>query len=76
MKITRDDVVEFEVHKFIADASDLGWRPGEWPRCVSTDLGNSQPLWFDRTVRNDDGSVQHVVYRQALGCIDVSVYNS
>jgi hypothetical protein len=73
-KITRDQVREFDTHKYIADASDLGWSPGEWPEWVPTDIGNGKPfLAFSWEYR--DGDVEWVTYRQALGCISLNVHN-
>jgi hypothetical protein len=67
--ITREVATEFECHKFSCFASDLGWRPGEWPRKVDTDLGNGQSLLI--LGMTGDGAI----YRQALGCITVHVLN-
>lgn len=74
MIVTHDEATEFEVHKFSAFASDLGLRPGDWPRSLETTLGNRQSFVAQRTeVR--DGDLLWVDYFQALGCIWLRVFN-
>lgn len=58
--------------QYIAEASDLGWRPGEWPRAFTR-----QDFVFVRLAptRNPaNGDVIAVTYRAADGTI-VTVYN-
>lgn len=65
---------EHEAHKFSLDASDLGLRPGEWPRVVDTTIGNRQPF-LAQARETRDGDLLWVDYRQNLGCVTLRVYN-
>lgn len=69
MKITRDQVTEYEVHKFSAEASSLGLPPGRWPNGIETSLGNGQDL---RMTHLDEVGAH---YRQQLGCITLTIFN-
>lgn len=69
--ILRSQIHEFECHKFVADASDLGLRPGEWPRSFDTDAGNGQPFLFSAFHKDGSGAT----YRQANGCILLRIIN-
>ena len=74
--ITRDTngIEEYEVHKFSVEASDIGLRPGEWPRMLQTTMGNLQPLLAQRReVR--DGDLLWVDYFQGNGCVQLRIYN-
>lgn len=75
MNIDRKDLLETDVHKFCTEASDLGWRPGEWPEQFNVPgLGNGLPfLYHYRKVK--DGDLQLVSYRQANGCVDITIFN-
>ena len=68
------DVHEYEIHKFSAEASTLGLRPGEWPVKIETDMGNKLPFVFS-SKEVVDGDLCWVTYRQDLGCISLRVYN-
>lgn len=68
-RITHDLVTEVSVHHFVADASELGWPPGFWPKTVPTSLGNSMPLMLERITPFS------MTYFQAAGCIQVEVFN-
>jgi hypothetical protein len=75
MKIDRDAIEEYEVHKFSVEASDLGWSPGQWPAMVTCiGLGNNLPLIAQRK-ETRDGDLLWVDYRQSLGCCQLRVYN-
>lgn len=67
--ITSADVREYETHRFSAEASELGWPPGEVPREIPTSLGNKQPF-FAHSI-----TPEKFVYRQSCGCIELTVYN-
>lgn len=62
--------------RFTVDASDLGWRPGEWPEEVlfvddeGKGIGNGLRFFLRRC--EIDGTHE---YRQTLGCIAVRVFN-
>lgn len=61
-------------HHYVADASELGFPPGQWPAQLDTDLGNGRP--FVRSeVEHYRGSVARVVYLQANGCVTLTVFN-
>lgn len=72
--ITHDIATEFEVHKFVVEASTAGLRPGEWPTNIETNLGNGQKLVRSHAERHN-GELTAVVYKQALGCITVNILN-
>lgn len=69
-QVSRNDVIEVDVHRFGAEASTLQWAPGYFPRVITTDLGNGQPMRL--TSVHKDGT--HT-YRQAMGCISLVVWN-
>lgn len=73
--VTQKLVTEIETHKYVAEASTLGLRPGEWPEFIETTLGNTQPLFRSTKKLDADGDILYVRYRQVFGCIDVVVYN-
>lgn len=65
---------EFEVHKFSAEASTLGFPVGQWPTRIETDLGNGMPFIVTHSeVRGCD--LLWVTYSQANGCITLRIYN-
>lgn len=43
-QVTAATAEEFEVHRWLAEASELRLVPGRWPRLLTTDLGNKQPF--------------------------------
>jgi hypothetical protein len=68
------DVHEYETHKWSAEASTLGLKPGEWPRTIETTLGNGMVFIAQRQeVR--DGDLLWVDYFQGNGCISLRIYN-
>jgi hypothetical protein len=74
MKITSEHAHEYEAHHFSCEASDLGWKPGEWPRTIDTNLGNGMVFIAQRReVR--DGDLLWVDYLQGNGCIWLRIYN-
>lgn len=74
MIVTRDNASEYEINRFTAFASDLGFRPGEWPHRLQTDLGNGQMfVVVSNEVR--DGDLLCADYAQNLGCIRLRVFN-
>lgn len=74
-KATHANCHEAEVHRFVAEASTLGLRPGEWPRAIDTDLGNGRPFYATGATRDDEGGLIEVQYLQELGCITLHVLN-
>lgn len=77
MRVEKKHVLEYEPRCFQTDASDLGLRPGEWPLVleVSTDIGNGRSFIEPAIIRNPDGDVAYVVYRQQFGCISLKIWN-
>jgi len=69
MFLNRKSVEETSVHVFGADASELGWKPGQWPKDLETNLGNGLDLFC--TKLNSAGAQ----YEQVGGCIKVIVWN-
>lgn len=65
---------EDSIHSFSVDASQLRIPPGTLPTEIPTELGNGQPFIFlrwDRTHPEEPTAV----YRQYLGCIELTVWN-
>lgn len=79
MKITNDMadrlLTEFEPHKFIAEASDLGLTPGQWPSHIATDMGNGLAFLRGEPKRNEADEITSVPYWQTAGCIDLEIIN-
>jgi hypothetical protein len=73
--VSYDLISEIEIHRFVTFASDLGWKPGDWPDRIAIDnLGNKQPfVLLHRETQH--GSLLWVDYRQSLGCIQLRVFN-
>ena len=71
MFIDREKFQEYMPHTFVADASELGFPIGQWPRQFETNLGNGQPMVASRPMDSGKG----IVYFQWLGCVEVTVYN-
>lgn len=46
---------------------------GGFPQMMKTDLGNKEPLYFNRSIFNEDGCFVGAVYQQSGGC-EVSVF--
>lgn len=69
MTITADNVHEYQLHTFSAEASELGWAPGHWPLSIDTDLGNGCPFLL---IGRDEYVAR---YRQSNGCITLDVFN-
>ncbi|MCK5495391.1 MAG: hypothetical protein KAI41_08800 [Hyphomicrobiaceae bacterium] len=61
---------EQKTHEWFAEASELRFPPGFWPRRISTPLGNGQPFILRRV---DDDGTHH--YAQIFGCITLTVWN-
>lgn len=74
-RVERDNATEYEVHRFVAEASDIGLPVGRFPLAIGTSLGNGQPFTFDHADRDGDGDLTACHYRQRLGCITLTVFN-
>jgi hypothetical protein len=65
---------EYEVHKFSVEASDIGLKPGEWPRTIETTIGNRMVfIAMRKEIR--DGDLLWVDYLQGNGCVSLRIYN-
>lgn len=69
------NIVEFEPHRFVAEASELGLRPGEWPERIATDVGNRLPFVRRSKKLDAEGDLMWVTYAQANGCLVLRVFN-
>ena len=69
VRVTDKNAREIEVHKFHADASDLGLPPGSFPEFLDTNLGNGNCFIRSNLFET------HTTYRQELGCITLTVWN-
>lgn len=69
--VSNQVATEYEVHHFVTEASTLGLPPGQYPDRleVAPEFGNGQPLL--RATAN----AAAVIYRQALGCVELHVLN-
>lgn len=67
-------ISEHAPHKYVSEASDLGFAPGNWPRSIDTDLGNGLAFWLEYS-HVEDGDLQWRLYRQVGGCIELKVFN-
>jgi hypothetical protein len=65
---------EYKPHKFSVEASDIGLRPGEWPRTLTTTLGNGLVLIAQRR-EVSDGNLLWVDYLQSYGYVWLHIYN-
>lgn len=69
-QVTIANTVATAHYGYVADASELGLAPGEWPELLTTDLGNGRPLILSGVW--PDG--QHT-YKQESGCLSILVFN-
>ena len=69
--------VDGSLFGFMAEASSLGLRPGEWPQAlpVRKDVGNGLPFARPKARLNADGEIVSVAYVQDLGCLTLTVFN-
>lgn len=74
LKITHEmvqnkQVVESEQFKFTAEASSLGLKPGKVPATIQTEIGNKMPFMLTKVTEME------FRYRQALGCVSLTIFN-
>jgi 3-hydroxyisobutyrate dehydrogenase-like beta-hydroxyacid dehydrogenase len=76
--ITYDQVTDTSAYgahlEFVTFASDLGLKPGDFPRFLQTSIGNKQHFEA-KTKKITDGDLEHVRYTQIFGMIDLIVLN-
>lgn len=70
-QILAAQVMEVKAHHFVAEASELGWKPGYLPVQADTNLGNGLPLVLEEI----DYEKGYFTYNQVSGCITLRVYN-
>lgn len=79
MLIRREELMQHEHFRLIsysAEASELGLRPGQWPREVRVPgLGNGQPFYARREIVADSGEFGGLVYMQSMGCLSITIFN-
>jgi hypothetical protein len=68
--VSSKQVTETKVHHFVADASDLRIPPGEVHSQLPTTMGNGRAFICTRCLPD------RVVYKQAAGCIRLTVFNA
>jgi hypothetical protein len=66
-----DRMGDNELYRYSCEASEIGLRPGVFPKVLKTTLGNGQP--FDREPGITRGDF--VRYLQRYGCISLTVFN-
>ncbi len=59
---------------FSADASDVGLKPGQWPKIVRV-LLDSDVVFVAKDVEKDDGELSAVVYHEWFGSRTLTLYN-
>lgn len=69
--VNKDALREVEIHTFDAEASEIGWRPGYFPRmfAVKPEIGNGLEFVMRAT---DSGAA---TYEQVAGCVRIVVWN-
>jgi hypothetical protein len=67
--ITSDMVTEVQPHRFVAEASDLRLAPGHFPEFIKTNMGNRLDFALSSVCHDQ------AVYRQKLGCIQLTIFN-
>jgi hypothetical protein len=73
--ITRQNTLQHEPGRYSAEASDLRWPVGRWPRYPATTLGNGCPFIIFRVEEDEIGGVRWVDYIQDRGCLRLRVFN-
>lgn len=78
--ITEKDVTLSGLDVCSVEASDLGLRPGEWPKELPTTMGNKQPFVRGNPMLSGpdddpDAELTGVNYHQRGGCISLKVWN-
>lgn len=74
MILTFANVKERKPYHFVAEASSLGFPPGEWPDKIESTIGNGLPFVLVREARYE-GELAYVEYAQIAGCITLKVFN-
>jgi hypothetical protein len=81
LKITALNAFEHDVHRWTAEASDIGLTANRiavegWPASIQTELGNRMPfIAVGPPDLTPSGDLAGVRYRQANGCIALLLIN-
>jgi hypothetical protein len=79
MRVDRSKLMCHEQHRLLsysAEASELGLPPGQWPQqIVVLGLGNGLPFRPAKVVYDDSGEFGGLMYRQSMGCLNLTVFN-
>lgn len=68
--------MESRLINYSAEASELGLPPGQWPQQIMVvGLGNGHPFRPLKVLYDDSGEFGGLVYRQAMGCVNLTVFN-
>ena len=67
--VTKEQVTEYSVHEFVAEASTLCLPVGQFPYSLETNMGNGSPFVIWTATRD------YVIYRQWNGCITLRIFN-
>jgi len=74
IEVTDKNATEDAVHRWSAEASTIGLKPGDWPAVLPTSLGNQHPFLLG-TKEKDGAELVCVNYRQAFGNITLKIFN-
>lgn len=74
LTIDSSNAVENDAHEFVAEASALRLRPGQWPREIPTTIGNGRAFRFER-FSWQGAEVVCAIYRQDEGCVSLKIFN-
>lgn len=75
--VDKDRLLEMKPHRFTADASELGFRPGHFPEqfTVLPKFGNGLDFKLYEVLCDRNGDVSSIQYAQIYGCITITVFN-
>ena len=63
-------LTEVSPARFMAEAAELSWAPGDYPATISTNLGNGEDLILTEVSPLGDRK-----YTQQFGCVTLEVFN-
>jgi len=77
INVSKDNLTEENAHLFIAEASSIGLKPGQWPEYifVMPKIGNGMVFQRRSPITSQDGDLRAVKYLQQLGCAELVVLN-
>lgn len=75
VEVKRERLYGDALDQFSGEASELGFRPGQFPEQFEVSgLGNGMPF-FVQSVYRVEGEVLYVKYHQYAGCTSIKVFN-